>query len=336
MEPLSPVAEPSPMEALPLDMLVYLLMFVGPQHLYNGNLASVSRMWLEAMRSLTPSLRKGRWDAYALSTAPILPRQMTLAAGSLDLCIMSLDDRGRVMCMTDTSLISVDDGKRRQLRPVVACDHSKICTSFGMVGELLYFRGCNTVYLYNRAGSTPTFKEHFPNVPNACCIRTYGAKVWILGNDDLCAVRGTTIVSTLSVQPGDAMWLDFVVEGDIVFISTVRGVLMYKDGKRSDIGLPGGLLHQHNGELYVYATSEKTVYVRAADGTVRSKDVGEHIISLAVVGNCLCAAVTNAILVCRAKGPPVRIPSYRVKHILAANNKLYALSSTGVLSIYTQ
>lgn len=315
------------MDTLPLDILLYLFMFVGPRQLYNADLACVCKKWHAAVQALAPTLRRERWHAYSLGVHVILPRQVCPAD---DYPRLSLDDNGNVMCLCSRHIIRVDGGWKCCFDEPQACLHSMICDTFAMVGPLVYIRNCQTVVIVkNGVPKSPV------SIEGAISLRTYGGSAWILGQDGLFMIQTTRVEKVLPKLPEDVCWTDFVIIGDIIYIATSEDVFMVKDGKRSILELNGVYLYEHNGELYAYA-DDYNIYIRATDGTVRIIRVDQPVYSLACVGTCMCVAVYNAIVVWPAKGEPMRINSPNVKKLVATNNKLYALSSTGVISIFAQ
>lgn len=314
---------------LPVDILICVFMFVGPRQLYNSDLACVCKQWLAAVKALWPTLRRERWHAYSLSVGAILPRQVRTVENDLRI---DLDVNGNVMCLSARSLSQVHGGWRCTLPLSKVCSHSMICETFSVIGPRLYFRSCNSLYVFKNG-----WLESLLDLQNITAIRTYNNHAWVLCQTGIYKIFSTTAIRVVEMSSEEPFWCDFVVIDDIIYIATMVDVIMIKDGERSVLpGLYGCSLHEHDGVLYVYNNDDMTVYIGAVDGSVSTRVVDKAILSIAGLGNCIFVAVKDAIEVWPAKGEPIHISSPDVQRLVATTNKVYALSTTGIISIYSQ
>lgn len=317
---------------LPVDVLVLVFLMLDAGQLYSGDLMCVCKTWHMAMQVLRAHLRKHRWAYYACDLAPRVEQGFKNERFA---CMAT--SGSRVYKFVD-NVVSWYEGKVRHAWFVpssMLCPHAGTCNSFAVVGKLMLFRICDLLWVFQNG--IPVQK--LPDVTHAIKIIQHGQDAWVLSRRCVYRVTNARCVWKRKSSLHEGLYHDIAIVNDTIYVLTNRGGLVIKGNivTRMDIPKRSDLqpLHitAHNNKLYAYGNAHIVVY--DPEPTI-VKHVREDIFSLAFVGETMCAAAPDTILVWDTDGPPTLIACPGVLSVLGVGKELHAMTVSGVSAVFTQ
>jgi hypothetical protein len=225
------------------------------------------------------------------------------------------------------------------------CPHAGTCNSFAVVGKVMLLRICEFLWVFQKG--VPVQK--LMGVAYAMKIIRHGQDVWVLSHRCVYRVINARCVWKRHATDDEGLYVDIAIVNDekgvcIVHVLTSEGLLVIKKNTAMLTDIPKGPvvtradlpplgITSHNNKLYAYGNAHIVVY---DPGPIIVKQVAEDIFSLAFVGETMCAAAPDTILVWDTDGPPTLIACPGVLSVLGVGKELHAMTVSGTSLVFTQ
>lgn len=282
---------------LPDEMLFLVLAFVGRLHF--SDVSTVCKRWCAVVRSLHMKslLKREKWHDYChgfhkptryFTNETFQGNSLRLTTG--DDGRLYMFDKDTVWCVEESSLTwTFESDYRNQV--------ISLCRTFAVVGKNIYYRCSGGL----RVVQDGLIYGIVHDVGQPSKIISSNKNVYVLCRKVICIVVGVKVVKTIRL-PSDAwgvlMWSNMAIAGDIIYGSSLEGLMMWQDDVFTKLDAPSGSLLVHKNTLYSYnIDGMNQMYVRNPDGTVHTHKLCCNISALAINDDMVCGVNRTYLLV---------------------------------------